>query len=1127
MLAGPAHCERECAVRKVAFPEAAKVQVSGLAAWFPGQVEVVSALTGRAQVQNHGPRLYRGSVRLAGQQGSDGQAVERFIHEITDGGVYFDLPVHRQGFAGAGATVGTGNAEGEITVSAVTNTGIRFSQDRAGAPADAVNGNLIENPVEGDYWTVGGQVFHFGPLSASATAPADDPNPLYELPADQLALLSVGDVVGPFETISARLDGEPPASISTPDWFEAYDFDWVQHQPPVRASVDRPPQELGHLPDINVPVGGDAVPVRLGHTWATADGRTDAAVLQHEFEVIGDGIRVTKAGQTLNVRALVRDSFLVRVWARDLRNGIRSEVQAFRVNGYIRAGEVVNPSIVQTVPPMSLAVGEEVEVNRAAHFSDAGQLTFPEVVSPNPDAFTYRFDGEAMFVKGVGPGDGQGAIIAVNPQGGANSIQWPIVVSGIRAGLVCAEGPELNEPPKKLADFPRVVLRVSESEADRQSDEFDIRQYAEVANQPPTYVPTDVVDSASNRKITESEVEGHILTISSRLKSELAGASFPLTGEVSLLVRDAQGRPLTLPIQTEVTDRNRAPEWKGRNYIEVPNEAGAKVSVDLLEVDATHPYAEDPDGDELTLDITSSGLGVTGALAGQITAALRADGRTLDITRVRAVDSALYSGGLKVRVTDDGSPAMSADIDLLVSLAGAAPPDEGTVTWNRANLPPDNPSSQAWNIALDAPASGRRRVDVSSALTITPSSATITKWVESRDESIVKASFVGDILHLDPQSEGLTTILLAARGPADTEDQTLTLRINITPASVPEGYWSGPTSSDLALVLGTPKTITPDDYFLLPSGAVAAGVKVAYTRIYLASGSAYAALREVGGSADVSEINIAATDTANDRKFILRPKAVAPDDDQPRLVMVARQDRGRRRLHTVNVAFPVTAAAQEPPGPDQGPQWSAIPNFPTTGSIYPRIAFTIPFERYVSPGPRGVAIDWPSIELRVDVSAGGGAGFDKASAPRVRFTGYRSRAQAYACRVRVADRNRVWSAWQDFTILVSPLPFAPAPVIAAIPTIHIQSGEAERDIRLKDHITYTGAGGISALRFGITSVTPPAANYAFSGIGTADPVLTIRRAGASAFIMDYELSVSVGGQSSTLRSRSFRVTFGF
>ena len=1116
-------------MRKAAFPAAAGVEVSGLSAWYPGQVEVISERTGARYTQNRGPRLYRGHVRIGRTDDTpEGQAVERFIHEITDGSVFFDLPVHRQGFAGAGATTGTANAEGEISVSAITNTGIRLAPDRQGAPADAVNGNLRMNPVEGDWFKVGERVFQFGPLSASGTDPADDPNPIYELPPNQLALLSVGEVLAPFDTIQAELEGEPPESVRTADWFEAWNFDWVQHQPSVLAVESQPPQTLGYLPDINVPVGGAATAVRLGHTWATADGRTDSTVLQHEFEAFGDGLRVTKAGQTLNVRTTARGQFLVRVWARDLRNGLRSEVQAFVVNGFSPGGAAVNPSIVQTVPPMSLAVGEEVEVNRAAHFADAGALTFPDVVSANPDAFTYRFVGQAMFVKGVGPGQGQGVILAVNAQGGANSVQWPIVVAGIRPGLVCAEGPELNEGPRKLRDFPTVRLRVSESDAARQSEDFDMTQYASVSALPATYVPTDVVDADSNKRITESSEDGAILTIRSALKSELAGVSYPLTSSVRLLVRDAEGRPLEFTIPTEVSDSgNRAPRWEGRNYIAIPNQAGAKVSVDLAEVDASHPYAIDPDGDDLTFDIASSGLGVTGSLAGQITVALQADGHTLDLTRVRAVDSALYADGLKVRVTDDGAPAMSADLDILVSLAGAAAPPEGTVSWNRANLPPVNPSTQAWNIPIDAPASGLRRIDITSALEITPPGTTVTKWVRSTTDSIVEASLVGNILHLDPQTRGLTTITLGARGPADTEDQTLVVRVNITRAQTAEGYWDGPVSGDLALVLGSSKTISPDTWFRLPVSAVADGVKVAYPRIFLSSGSAYAALREVGGSSDQASLSVDADDTGSDRQFVLRPKAVTPEGVEARLDMHARQTRGRRVLHTVSVPFTVTAAAPAPPAPDQGPQWSAIPNFPTTGSIYPNIAFTIPFDHYARPGPRGVAIDWSSIQLQVDVTAGGSADFDRSRSPRVEFTGYRSRAQAYACRVRVADRNGVWSAWQSFTVRVSPLPVAPAPVIGNIGTLQVPSGQAQIVVPLANYITYTGPGGFAALRFGITGVTPPATNYAFSGVGTAAPMLTITRAGASSFIMAYELSVGVGSQFLTLRSRPFRVAFNF
>ena len=1092
--------------RKIDWPESATVRISEFNAAYPGELTTESIYTTQRNTLRHSRKLYHGSAVLGWRRDeADAQPIEAFGHAITAGDTYFDLPIHRDGFAVDGASVGTGNTDGDIEVATVTATGFTLKQRRSGAAADAVNGNLVRDPKAGDYFKIGDRIFQFG----SRLSIAEEDNPEYALDSEQLSLIEVGDKIVAADTIRARLAGDPPSSVRgtgrSRRW-QAWNFSWMEYVPPVDISEDDAPQLIGSVPEISGEVG-DTPSIQLRRTWTNAAGNNTDADLSWEYEIIGDDATGSIAGSKITLNLIRRGFVVVRAWARDVRTGLLSAPIGILVT--IRGlGEATPPAVAHSIPLMSLTVGgDPAHINKKAQFGNVEGLTY-RVTIEDPTIARLSEEGDIATVSGSRVGVTRGYLIGVSPTGGAQLIIWEIVVAANLTGAAGADGP-ITGAIRSLSDFPDVTLQATEDDANPRYIRLLVTEYVEVTNGPATYTPVDVIDSDTNQKITTSRMVGNHLRIDSRKVSDLTG-SYPLTSTVNLLVRDAAGKERTFTINVTVTAAgNQAPVWQGNKRIILGTTANSRtVTFDLKSATSGYAYAYDPDdGEEVTVTITGTGLGSSDVT--KFTATLV--GSMLTVTRVLA-NGQSYEGTLTVRATDDNAVPLSTDFVFDVHIWSTVEPSVTASSWDASELP-----AQPWNIPFNAPADhALRSVDVTDALT----SGDSTPSVVSNNTSVVRASFTGKVLSLRPVGFGPFTLTLSVQSAAD--DQPVTLTINGTISGrgfVTLGTWNGPGANVLNGVVGNTFDIYPDDYYQVPADAQAQGVKVGYTARIARGDTAYASL-------DKSSISNSAVGREN-RKFVLSYDDATPVGETVLIYIYAIYSKINRNNVVHTARFTVSAAATPPPA-DAGPVVTQLPNLPAAGAVlYADDTFDVDFSEGFSAGPTGVAINWSTLD--VEITGAQRAMLSQGSGSPIRtFTCIGSTTLPVTVRARVQDRNGIWSEYNSFTVNISATPVAARPQwVDRVIRITVPKTPNQHDVALNTLCSYSGTGGLSAIRFGVINTSPPNGNYAFVGNGTNNPRFRIFRGSQPSIVVRFVLTATVAANTRIYRPKAITAVFDF
>ena len=552
---------------------------------------------------------------------------------------------------------------------------------------------------------------------------------------------------------------------------------------------------------------------------------------------------------------------------------------------------------------------------------------------------------------------------------------------------------------------------------------------------------------ADGNALVNPVVEGAKLTLTSLV--------WPGSGTLLVTATNPnRGYSLTKRIAITITAAgNRAPVWNGPEDQVLGTAANAaaataanplrtlRIPLTGASVDA---ICRDLDGDDITFTVVS-----VAPAAGVLTATI--SGSDLVLTRTVS-DSSRAAALVTLRATDDGSPAMSSDATFRVDCRTPTSTDESpSVVFNTAH------SSLAAR-ALTFPGSADTK-DIAGALT--PNTGVRIR-AYAADRNVVNASVNGTSLTLTPTGAGTTTVTILAErtsGP-NTAPGSFALSVTVAQAAgSPAPVWNGPTAGDVALVLGTPKTIDLDDYCSVADG----------------SDPTYSAF-----STSATKFTVTTTG-ARKNSVTLTPVAVT-SAVRPQLRLAARSTAGVSTNHRVSVT--VSAAPVVPSS--TGLTTSSVPSFPGSGTTYyERRSYNIDLTPYFTPGSAGLGVNWGASEVEkvgsqpvsvairsfsngvLRITAGAGSGV-------VRF------------RVRAVEaQTGTKTAWQEFSVTITRQPSAPKPRISGIGNRRVQHGNT-LDIDPADYTTYSGS---ATVQYNFTIRTSQGGTaYPLQWVGTTDVI---------------------------------------
>ena len=983
----------------------------------PGRVVTEPGLVGRPHIIERGRRYWRveGSIAATDSEELTQKITQALAQAQVGSADWLPVPLDLPSFADGGADGGT--QAGAITVTAILQTaggvtGIKLSPANPGK-ADAVNGVLRREPRVGDWFiVVSGGVERLVQVSGWATAAGEDYGVL-DFEEDLQLSVAVGDTVKAPADVRMQADGDVQ-TIQDSDGWGPWDVAFVEYIPdPATLLPDRAPARLYDLPDVSGRVGDD-VPLRLSAAWRDPGGGELTLWVQSD-----EGVDVEDSGTGQYTLAL-RRAGRYTVTARATTEGGDYDEQSFEVAVGPRAGSA-GPRVKAIVPAVSVTQGQSVGLVGENHIesTDDSEMSYEVNVSdvtvarPSPP-------GGVLSVEGVRPGVTRGQLVGTDASGNAVSVLFPIEVGGISSTI---PGVDATGPPTIKQAFDALTLTAATPpDFGEQYTYSSLYSYfADPNNEPLAFTHIAGVNASGNA-IIAVQIVG----------AELRITPLPDTGTVNLTVT-ATNRKRNLSVSqtfavTVEAAANRAPIWNGPETQILGTAAAGAGTADNPERTKTltltsllglNPICRDPDGDDLTFAVRS----VTPANI--VTATISGDDVVL--TRAAALaDSASGAAEVTIRATDDGTPALSADRTFRVecrAATGTAPAPDLGFNENHSSLAP---------VPLTVPGRQVTR-DIEGAIT-GRGARTVRVEAESDDRTVATAEMDGFDLEITPAGIGTATVTVEAWATTgNTARVTTTVEVTVTRgAGPPVPRFTGPSKSDVALVLGTDKAVDIDDHCTVDDGS---------------------AITYGGASSSRAKFTLAVGGTRN-KDFTLSPVAVTTAGQEPTLFIRAKAATGGTNTYRVEV--PITEAAEPPVG--TGIQTTAIADFPRRGvwrTIRHQYCDVSP---NFTPGTSGRAVDWPNSEVE-QVS-----GSNVATLQRLITTGARpGRVVVYArstgvarFRVRAAEAGTGRkTAWVYFNVRITASPPVARPTIDGIGNRRVTQGQT-LNVGLGQYTTYSG-----------------------------------------------------------------------
>ena len=510
---------------QVAWPEALDSTVFGLRLVRPGSSDLRSDTSGKTLLVDRGETRYAGTFRVRPYSRlSDNEiadAVDYINERVSAGDTYTDMKIPRVSWASDGATVGTANADGKITVASVGADTLTLNQKASSASADTANGNLKATTIGiGSLVSVNNRLARCENVSVAA-----DGTVSFGLYPNLLTLVSAGDEIKAPDTVRARLEGIVlGTSTGASNLRGPWNLRWVEHvEDPLDGVTPRGVDRLIEIRDFRITLG-QTFPLRLPPYWRAPGG----GKLSYEYSQEGDSVALTLAGDTLNHKAVRTGETTITVLAREPVNGLYDE----QIYVVVVEEPSTNrpPGIKRTIAPVSGAVGGHDFIDPLQHLADEDldKLDFSGD-SSNPAVATVRKVGGRIRVDYIGDGECTGFITGTDPSNRAVTLEFEILVAGILPGLPGGRGVDTGSATDRngpyygdsgVEGFERATFQASYNlrtspagQAINSIDFSDLDDYfGDYRNEPGVYT---VEDLTAGGVITNSRVIGKSLNVQS------------------------------------------------------------------------------------------------------------------------------------------------------------------------------------------------------------------------------------------------------------------------------------------------------------------------------------------------------------------------------------------------------------------------------------------------------------------------------------------------------------------------------------------------------------------------------------------------------------------------------------
>ncbi len=327
-----------------------------------------------------------------------------------------------------------------------------------------------------------------------------------------------------------------------------------------------PPEEVGTVPSTSVTT----------NATATIDASSyfrdrDADPLSYAAESSNTGVATaTVSGSVVTISGVSAGTATLTITARD-----PGALEARQQAGVTVRAANRSPTVTGTIPGQTVEAGSTTSIDAGSYFGDPDDdpLTYTAATS-NSAVVTASVSGSAVEFSGVGAGAATVTVTARDPFGGS-------VSQGVRVEV--AQG---NRPPQASGTIPAQSIEAGSAVT------VDVSAYfTDPDNDALAYTV-----ATSNAGVATASRTGSNVTISGRA---------PGTATVTVTARDTDGASATQGISVTVTGQqdNRPPERAGDIPVHFLD-AGESVAIEMAD------YFSDPDGDQLSYDVTTTGAGV-------------------------------------------------------------------------------------------------------------------------------------------------------------------------------------------------------------------------------------------------------------------------------------------------------------------------------------------------------------------------------------------------------------------------------------------------------------------------------------------------------------------------------------
>ena len=383
---------------------------------------------------------------------------------------------------------------------------------------------------------------------------------------------------------------------------------------------NQPPLAEGSIPAQTLPVGSVFTVDATGH-FSDPDGDSlTYAVTTSDLTVAA----ATATGSTVTVTALSGGEARVTLTATDIEGA---------------GATLVFPVTVPNRPPLAttdiatrrLDEGETETVDLGRHFSDPDKddLTF-EAASSNRRVATVDVSSDELTVTALGEGTANVTVKASDPDGGAASTRFRVVVARPDDG---------NRPPAPAAPIPDQQIALDGSQS------RDLRNH--FSDPDDDNLTFDA--SSSNTAVATTALSGADLTVTAVAEG---------TASISVAAEDPGGLSTRINFDVTVGTKTLTPNRAPIVTAQPPDRSIVKGR--QLPVQGWH-YFDDPDGDELTYSGSTSNAAVAGI------------NRTNEFV-FRVVGSSDGSATITITARDPDGLTESVDFTVNVGSAGNSAP---------------------------------------------------------------------------------------------------------------------------------------------------------------------------------------------------------------------------------------------------------------------------------------------------------------------------------------------------------------------------------------------------------------------------------------------------------------------